>query len=312
MSSRAHKPSIPDYIDGSISDCEISDRELVESDDDFPHALTSDPTARSEHHVGNSKGFSAVDLSRSYSDRCNQVSSFDSNGLSPPTHVNSIINNNNNNDDKWLASGHSLDMAAGSPPAASQPSHPFFINPQADSSSMNAEQISPTFNEFDFQHQRMSAAPRKNRALFGRLSDDIRRGGHFPPVRKVPRRVFTNSRERWRQQNVNGAFAELRKLVPTHPPDKKLSKNEILRLTIRYIKLLSNVLKHLKEQDGDLEDTENTDPVHPIVQVPAAHGGICTPGARHESYESLLLARSPSVGSEPGSSYYADSSDDNS
>lgn len=55
------------------------------------------------------------------------------------------------------------------------------------------------------------------------------------PVRKVVRRIFTNSRERWRQQNVNGAFAELRRLIPTHPPDKKLSKNEILRLAIRYV-----------------------------------------------------------------------------
>ena len=60
--------------------------------------------------------------------------------------------------------------------------------------------------------------------------------------RKVVRRVFTNTRERWRQQNVNGAFCELRKLVPTHPPDKKLSKNEILRLAIRYIDLLNRVL----------------------------------------------------------------------
>lgn len=33
---------------------------------------------------------------------------------------------------------------------------------------------------------------------------------------------------------MSGAFAELRKLVPTHPPDKKLSKNEILRIAIRY------------------------------------------------------------------------------
>ncbi|KAF6216966.1 hypothetical protein GE061_001317 [Apolygus lucorum] len=47
------------------------------------------------------------------------------------------------------------------------------------------------------------------------------------------RKMFTNSRERWRQQNVSGAFTELRKLVPTHPPDKKLSKNEILRMAIR-------------------------------------------------------------------------------
>ncbi|XP_053573839.1 protein lyl-1 isoform X2 [Bombina bombina] len=59
---------------------------------------------------------------------------------------------------------------------------------------------------------------------------------------KVARRVFTNSRERWRQQNVNGAFAELRKLIPTHPPDKKLSKNEILRLAMRYINFLVTLL----------------------------------------------------------------------
>ncbi|XP_017773517.1 PREDICTED: T-cell acute lymphocytic leukemia protein 1 [Nicrophorus vespilloides] len=61
--------------------------------------------------------------------------------------------------------------------------------------------------------------------------------------RGVVKKIFTNSRERWRQQNVSGAFAELRKLVPTHPPDKKLSKNEILRMAIRYIRLLSNVLE---------------------------------------------------------------------
>ena len=55
------------------------------------------------------------------------------------------------------------------------------------------------------------------------------------PVKKVVRRMFTNSRERWRQQNVNGAFVHLRKLVPTHPPDRKLSKHEILRLAIKVL-----------------------------------------------------------------------------
>ncbi|XP_034565897.1 T-cell acute lymphocytic leukemia protein 1 homolog [Notolabrus celidotus] len=55
-------------------------------------------------------------------------------------------------------------------------------------------------------------------------------------------RVSTNSRERWRQQNVNGAFTELRRLIPTHPPDRKLSKNEILRLALRYINFLDGVL----------------------------------------------------------------------
>ncbi|CAG9863968.1 unnamed protein product [Phyllotreta striolata] len=64
-----------------------------------------------------------------------------------------------------------------------------------------------------------------------------------PNTKGVVKKMFTNSRERWRQQNVSGAFAELRKLVPTHPPDKKLSKNEILRMAIRYIRLLTNVLE---------------------------------------------------------------------
>src|SRR5271156_2945047 len=64
-------------------------------------------------------------------------------------------------------------------------------------------------------------------------------GDLHPP----PRKVFTNSRERWRQQNVSGAFAELRRLVPTYPPDRKLSKNEILRLAIRYIRLLSGIVE---------------------------------------------------------------------
>ncbi|SPP86373.1 protein dimmed isoform X1 [Drosophila guanche] len=64
------------------------------------------------------------------------------------------------------------------------------------------------------------------------------------------RKVFTNTRERWRQQNVSGAFAELRKLVPTHPPDKKLSKNEILRSAIKYIKLLTGILEWQQRHDG--------------------------------------------------------------
>lgn len=83
-----------------------------------------------------------------------------------------------------------------------------------------------------------------------RLFDHENRTERFPSGRKVVRRIFTNSRERWRQQNVNGAFAELRKLVPTHPPDKKLSKNEILRLAIKYIRLLSQVIEYQDNQDG--------------------------------------------------------------
>lgn len=59
-----------------------------------------------------------------------------------------------------------------------------------------------------------------------------------------------DTREKWRQRNFNGAFANLRKLVPTYPPDRKLSKNEILRLSINYIKLLSSVLEYQKAEEN--------------------------------------------------------------
>ncbi|CAJ1053523.1 T-cell acute lymphocytic leukemia protein 1 isoform X2 [Xyrichtys novacula] len=80
--------------------------------------------------------------------------------------------------------------------------------------------------------------------------------GECPP-QKLARRVFTNSRERWRQQNVNGAFSELRKLIPTHPPDKKLSKNEILRLAVKYINFLVTLLNdQAQDKNKDLTEDE--------------------------------------------------------
>jgi len=70
----------------------------------------------------------------------------------------------------------------------------------------------------------------------------------------VERNMFAiTKRERWRQQNVNMAFFELRKLLPTYPPDKKLSKVDILRSSIRYIRFLDGVLQ---EMDG-IKETKN-------------------------------------------------------
>lgn len=71
----------------------------------------------------------------------------------------------------------------------------------------------------------------------------------------MTRKVFTNTRERWRQHNVNTAFAELRKLIPTHPPEKKLSKNEILRLAMRYINFLVQLLE---SQSGQTTSPSST------------------------------------------------------
>ncbi|XP_023152304.1 T-cell acute lymphocytic leukemia protein 2 homolog [Amphiprion ocellaris] len=83
---------------------------------------------------------------------------------------------------------------------------------------------------------------------------------------RIVRRIFTNSRERWRQQNVNGAFAELRHLIPTHPPDRKLTKNEILRLALRYINFLDQLVTEQnlrvapQGRAGSLEEEETLSP----------------------------------------------------
>ncbi|XP_060619559.2 protein lyl-1 [Anolis sagrei] len=91
--------------------------------------------------------------------------------------------------------------------------------------------------------------------------------GHQP--QKVARRVFTNSRERWRQQNVNGAFSELRKLIPTHPPDKKLSKNEILRLAMKYINFLVKLLNDQARLAGGGEPTDAETPCNETPRTPS-------------------------------------------
>ena len=51
------------------------------------------------------------------------------------------------------------------------------------------------------------------------------------------------SRERIRVEAFNSAFAALRVLLPTLPVDKKLSKIEILRLAIAYIRYLAHLVQ---------------------------------------------------------------------
>ena len=69
----------------------------------------------------------------------------------------------------------------------------------------------------------------------------------------------TTKRERWRQHNVNMAFSDLRKLLPTHPPDKKLSKVDILRSSIKYIRFLDSVLKEMDGFRDDIGDKQNNE-----------------------------------------------------
>lgn len=120
------------------------------------------------------------------------------------------------------------------------------------------------------------------RPLSSTMTLSLGSSGHQP--QKVARRVFTNSRERWRQQHVNGAFAELRKLLPTHPPDRKLSKNEVLRLAMKYIGFL---VRLLRDQAAVLA----SGPSAPGSRKPPAHRGVesstrCGAGHRVEAARS--------------------------
>lgn len=77
-----------------------------------------------------------------------------------------------------------------------------------------------------------------------------------------------SNREKWRQQSMNLAFANLRKLMPTYPPEKKLSKIEVLRLSIRYIELLSSIAKNMKRTgDTSNESTNSSEAKTQLVNI---------------------------------------------
>lgn len=65
----------------------------------------------------------------------------------------------------------------------------------------------------------------------------------IPQNVKKPKRGYANKRERVRTENVNAGFEKLRKLIPTDPIDRKLSKIEVLRLAVSYIKHLHNLTR---------------------------------------------------------------------
>ncbi|XP_034430050.1 helix-loop-helix protein 1-like [Hippoglossus hippoglossus] len=85
------------------------------------------------------------------------------------------------------------------------------------------------------------------------VPDDVHRGSaHVPALSREEKRRRRRAtakyrsahatRERVRVVAFNVAFAELRKLLPTIPPNKRLSKIETLRLALCYISYLNHVL----------------------------------------------------------------------
>uniref|UniRef100_A0A3B3VD82 BHLH domain-containing protein n=1 Tax=Poecilia latipinna TaxID=48699 RepID=A0A3B3VD82_9TELE len=102
-------------------------------------------------------------------------------------------------------------------------------------------------------------------------------------------------RERRRQQNVNGAFAELRRLIPTHPPDRKLSKNDILRLALRYIHFLDRLL--VDQEDGGLQGPiRGPDSGRSITGPRGAEGRVPISGAAERDGVMLAAPRFPPPG----------------
>ncbi|XP_065185170.1 uncharacterized protein LOC135815760 [Sycon ciliatum] len=117
---------------------------------------------------------------------------------------------------------------------------------------------SPSLNdgEFEGDHSTNGANLRGN--LSGdQVANIIATDGRRPSRRRTSededdartaRRLLTNRRERWRQQLVNDAFMQLRKLIPTFPPDKKLSKHDVLKQASRYIVYVQTILTDSIEQ----------------------------------------------------------------
>ena len=63
-------------------------------------------------------------------------------------------------------------------------------------------------------------------------------------------------RERRRMQSINDAFEGLRAHIPALPFEKRLSKVDTLKLAIRYIEFLSEILKSDKnpcDPDGSIK-----------------------------------------------------------
>lgn len=119
---------------------------------------------------------------------------------------------------------------------------------------------------------------------------------------------------------MNGAFSELRKLIPTHPPDKKLSKNEILRLAVKYINFLVTLLNDQaqdKSRDSAEDEAEDegttaeldgnkldphfqcdTPPQSRAAPPSSAHPALATDHRDRDSTDSVIaLANSPATSS---------------
>ncbi|KAK7475381.1 hypothetical protein BaRGS_00033399 [Batillaria attramentaria] len=73
-----------------------------------------------------------------------------------------------------------------------------------------------------------------------------------PPVKKVMQRKAANMRERRRMKSINDAFETLRTCIPANvQAERRLSKVDTLRLAIRYISYLSDLVQSCSDYSRD-------------------------------------------------------------
>ena len=99
-------------------------------------------------------------------------------------------------------------------------------------------------------------SPYESRSPVGSAStssdeSDGSEGDNLTHEQRKLKRVAANSRERKRMHTVNGAFDQLRELVPTYPSNRKLSKIDTLRLACSYISDLNSLLRNPAVVHGD-------------------------------------------------------------
>lgn len=86
------------------------------------------------------------------------------------------------------------------------------------------------------------------------------------PVKKQQQRKAANMRERRRMKSINDAFDNLRNSIPSNlNADRRLSKVDTLRLAIRYIGHLSNLVETTTDLPSEAAMKKNSRPHEKII-----------------------------------------------
>ncbi len=86
------------------------------------------------------------------------------------------------------------------------------------------------------------------------------------PIKRMHQRNAANQRERKRMRTINEAFEGLRERVPLASGDRKLSKVDTLRLAIRYISQLSDMISAVDAPEGCFGHRAEPQPAKIIIR----------------------------------------------